>query len=1190
MTQLPQDEFDASMEAAHAWMHAIQERLKVNDNTQGPLAALEARLRETEKICNLQPEGKVKIEKALIKAEALLQCSEEDKKPMILSTLKDLKQKWEETITFITHCHSRIEWVWLHWREHLKAKKEFDLWIIKMRMTLEPDLEMQLGLKEKQWQLDHYVVQLNDISNQKEFLERIIEEAQAFSERTEDPIVPEEARNQMKTDYEDIKTKAQEKVKILAKIAEEHQDYQTSVTEFQKWLNATTEMLNQYTESIKATEFKNEKIKNLQELKSSVSTGEETLNNIDIQANAVMKNTSPLGADKIVRKQKELRRAWEALRDHCAQEEEAQQRILDSERMYMNQARQLESEVADFRKLVQKLRQQLETEGGEESEEELVALWKRYLDISSTLAAEEPRVERLKAQLKELFRFSHDASSVSDNLLSAIKEYQSVKGQAVKLSSGKESELRKLYQDPLREFQRWKPIAHNILESSADITDMAQICFFSQRVEALLSQSCRLKEQLALLQQRKDLLENIFGEEKAGILQTKIAEAAREREFLHNSLSQRSGRLQRLTSWTKEVDIMYKSFSQILAEIRNRLAAQKELQPDLPRKRAQLNSLLIIQEDLKECKTKVKELENLAQSSPFHIQKITQLFSDCQALNRTTEGMILQSKQLISEHEQLHASLQHLQKMLMITRQKLDSYRLHDGEWDIDDHVEEVERLLSTLPEQEIKLHQTEALGQSVIKHTSSKGAECIRAELKHLRDLWQSLNVDNNFLSVMIEGDKQYRPTQVSDLLSSNPPISTSDTEEGAVQRVDGNKASNVDYESSKKRLAAIRTRLNAEKLQPSLPAKRAQFTRLQTIQKDLLDCEAQIGELENLVHSSPSHIQRINQLSSECQALNRTAQTLIQQSEQFISEHEQLHRSLQYLEEILTRTRQNLEYYRNANGDWNIGNRGGEIERLLAVLPEKEVDLHQVEDLGQSVIKNTSPEGASHIQAHLKHLRELWNSLYWLKFSLTSNSQTPELSIETPDGGGPQKTKESLRDRKGQGDYSKLLKEFEEWLRTEDTKLTKILAVRASLSGKELKARREKLKELRRRVVHGQNLFGALLRSHALSQKSEDMEMEDLRYRWMLYKSKLKDTGDLSTPVALDEPIEIRRKRTGKMCSFLYRVCWAALPLQLLLLLLLLLAFLLPLMEESHSCTLANNFARSFNIMLKYEGPPPT
>lgn len=48
MTQEVQDEFGESLESAQAWMLAVQERLKVNDNTQGPRAALEARLRETE--------------------------------------------------------------------------------------------------------------------------------------------------------------------------------------------------------------------------------------------------------------------------------------------------------------------------------------------------------------------------------------------------------------------------------------------------------------------------------------------------------------------------------------------------------------------------------------------------------------------------------------------------------------------------------------------------------------------------------------------------------------------------------------------------------------------------------------------------------------------------------------------------------------------------------------------------------------------------------------------------------------------------------------------------------------------------------------------------------------------------------------------------------------------------------------
>ncbi|XP_060938190.1 nesprin-2-like [Limanda limanda] len=58
-----------------------------------------------------------------------------------------------------------------------------------------------------------------------------------------------------------------------------------------------------------------------------------------------------------------------------------------------------------------------------------------------------------------------------------------------------------------------------------------------------------------------------------------------------------------------------------------------------------------------------------------------------------------------------------------------------------------------------------------------------------------------------------------------------------------------------------------------------------------------------------------------------------------------------------------------------------------------------------------------------------------------------------------------------------------------------------------------------------------------------------------------------------------------------FFYRVLRAAFPLHLLLLLLLVLACLVPLSEDDYSCTLSNNFARSFYPMLRYtNGPPPT
>lgn len=45
-------------------------------------------------------------------------------------------------------------------------------------------------------------------------------------------------------------------------------------------------------------------------------------------------------------------------------------------------------------------------------------------DILSIMATEEPSIERLKAELKKLFRYSHDATSLSDRVLACIKEFQ----------------------------------------------------------------------------------------------------------------------------------------------------------------------------------------------------------------------------------------------------------------------------------------------------------------------------------------------------------------------------------------------------------------------------------------------------------------------------------------------------------------------------------------------------------------------------------------------------------------------------------------------------------------------------------------------------------------------------------------------------------------------------------------------
>ncbi|NXA37094.1 SYNE3 protein, partial [Eudromia elegans] len=958
MTQQPQDEFASSVENAEAWMKAIQERLRINDNTKGPRSALEARLRETEKIRELEPEGSLKMDLILVKADAALRSISEDKKHEVLSKLKDIKALWEETAIYITHCHSRIEWVWLHWSEYMKAQDEFYTWIHNMRVTLDPDIELQLGLKEKQWQLSHAQVLLNDVLNQSVLLERLLEEAASLFNRIGDPSVDEDAQSKMKVEYEGIKEEAQSRVKLLEKITKEHERYSANVSQFQSWLNSVTERLNGcIREGSKSSA--EDKLKALKEIAKNIRSGGKKWKHLENQCADVIQNTSPLGAERMKDELEELRKALEKLKLLCNVEENRLLKILQSEDAYESKARQLEADVQEFRKDLQRLANDLDHGAGEKSEDEFVALWRKCSATRVSLAAEESKVERLKAQLKELLRLSQDVQPHAESVVSAIQEYQSVRGKTSKMSTDTKSQLRRLFQNPLQDFELWKPTVKMLLD--APEPSLAQI-------EAALSESSQFKEKLMMLQLKKDLLNNILGEEKAKSFLVEAAEASKEREILHKGLLQSKRKLQNLILQHKDFDAGFAPLQKKLSAIKAKVDLENEPQPDLLGKKTQLQRLQMLQDDLAELAIQMEEVEKLVQSNTTHRHEMNQLSSDSQALKRSLEMMIQQSEEHIQKHWAFNDKLSDLQHWITVTTEKLESYQHADGERSIGSRMAELERLLAEFPDKEIQLHLVEAHGQLVMENSSPEETAHVQAQLNQLKESWRSLkDMANNLL-------KQCQ---------LNTPVA-----------------------DRKKKIAIVGSRQKS-------------------------------GPAFHPVDVDSSHKQ----------------------------------------EKI---------------GEW---------------------------------------------QSKSSHL--------------------------------------------------KLQCDFEEWLQGENIKLAEILALESS-SVEGAKAQHIKLEELQSRVPDGQHLFEELLHLHPVTGNSEDLE--DLRYRWMLYKSKLKEALSSPTPRSLEGPARFRKQHSGGACAFLRRACRAALPLQLLLLLLLLLAFLLPLAEETHSCTLANNFARSFNLMLRYEGPPPT
>ncbi|KAL4593419.1 nesprin-3 isoform X1, partial [Arapaima gigas] len=147
-------------------------------------------------------------------------------------------------------------------------------------------------------------------------------------------------------------------------------------------------------------------------------------------------------------------------------------------------------------------------------------------------------------------------------------------------------------------------------------------------VQKLLKQSLQLQERLSLLQVKGDLLSSIFSPEKAANMLMELSTAMKEREHLHNQLSQRKSHLQDLLLRSKDFEDVYDSTFKRLSLIRERLKATDELQPDILAKKSQCDQLMIIKKDLEDCEVHITALETLVSSSVTNRHRFDQLYAE----------------------------------------------------------------------------------------------------------------------------------------------------------------------------------------------------------------------------------------------------------------------------------------------------------------------------------------------------------------------------------------------------------------------------------------------------------------------------------------------------------------------------------------------------------------------------------
>ncbi|XP_019725619.1 nesprin-3 isoform X5 [Hippocampus comes] len=992
MTEQEQQTFMERLEVALSWMKDVQERLRANDDTQGPLNALEARLRETEKIHQSEHEGRVKMDMALVASEHLLEIGDEQLKSHIQAKLKDLKSCWEETCTYIIHCHSRIEWVWLHWSEYLKAQQEFLLWLMRQQRDLDIGVELQLGLKEKLWKVDQQRVVVSDVHGQEALLERLLDEAAVLHNRTQDPSVEPQVQEKLQQAYNDIRDKVEDRLSLLQAIAEEHQTYQGSVHQFQLWLLSKTKELTDLMEKDDTTENKLQALKALDDI---VASEEKTLQYIEGVAETVRVKTSPAGAEVVVEEAEELRLGWQRLRQGLCEVEESLHNTMSSHGEYMSRCQRLDDDIGCLRLRLHGLNQELEEDhdvcdGADCSEEQMMGQWRKY--------------------------------------------------------------------------------------------------------ERLLKDSIQLQDRLNQLKTKGDLLGSLFGPERSDDLQSELSTAIRNRELMHVQLLQRKGRLEGLISRTKDFGEAYILVRSKLTSLRDAMTATKGLLPDILAKKSQADQFRVIQKDLEDCEAPIKALENLISGCQSNQTQFEQLFTDWKYLKKTVEVNLHESEKSIVDHAHFHDNFLNIEKWCIVMKQKLESFKIPTGEWSLESREDEAQRALGEFPEKKIQLQQMEILAEAVLKRTSEEGRVHIVGDMKRLQGLWLALYTMSLNIHRLLNGS-------INETLSTQTEISFEEVDNGCTDHTEN---------------------------QLILPG--IQDEHLKLSGKGMGSRSSYVGDVDDL----------------------SVGTVLTQAGQQPLAEDSPVDTNL--------------------NSDISRGH-----------------DSHTM---------NTASEGAAMVLSHQEATMSPEEGGMTMKESLSQGGGVFMLFRHDP---ANQQVSTSTQGTMMDTDqYQSKKREFEAWLCRENELLSGILNTkRATRKCKEFTMQQDTLSALRSGVTWGQEQFQLLLQGSGVkksgSGQAADTSLEELRYRWMLYKSKLKAAGDLQTRLRSKKVTDKQRMpATGatvyKKPGLLQRVCRVALPLWLLFLAFLLLAFLLPLMDEGNSCSISNNFARSFSVMLRYSGPPPT
>ncbi|XP_062428373.1 nesprin-1 isoform X2 [Rhea pennata] len=744
---------EEALQSMWSWVKDVQDKLSSSKSTVGSKATLERRLIQIQEILLLKGDGEVKLNMAIGKGEKALRSSSEGGQKVIQNQLQMLKDVWNDIINTSVKWQSCLESVISQWNEYLERKNQLEQWLEKLDHKAEHPIELQIGLKEKFAQLDHFQAIVSEIEDHSSDLHQLTKKAMELYEKTEDDSFGEAAQEELKTHFNDITVVAKEKMRKVEDIVKDHLLYLDAVHEFTDWLHSAKEELHRWSDASGDTSAIQKKLTKINELLDSRPVGAGRLGRVETLAPAAKRGTAAGGCQLLAAEMQALQSDWEQWEESAFQSRRSLEDLLSqmalSEQEFAAQVAQLEKALEQFGTLLAAWSLRLAPLDSRHTDTELVECWRREKETLDALAKSEHMTDEIKTQLNDLCRFSRDLSAHSSKVSGLIKEYNSLCLQASKGCQSKEQILQQRFRTAFRDFQQWLVNAKITTAKCFDMPqNITEVSASLQKIQEFLSESETGQHRLNMVASKGELLCSILPKEKAQVIQDKAATAKEDWKNFITTLHQKESALENLKIQMKDFEVSAEPLQEWLSMTEKMVQGSSSRLYDLPSKRREQQKLQSVLEEischehqLNRLKEKAQQLcEEQAVSKSF-MRRVSQLSSQYLTLSNLTKEKVSRMDRVVAEHQQFSHSIKDLQDWMADAVHMLESYCHPTADKSVlDSRMLKLEGLLAVKQEKEIQMKMVLTRGESVLQNTSPEGVPVIERQLQTLKDSWASL------------------------------------------------------------------------------------------------------------------------------------------------------------------------------------------------------------------------------------------------------------------------------------------------------------------------------------------------------------------------------------------------------------------------------------------------------------------